>query len=60
MAEVERVKKADSAEKSFAAIRRSIESLVTADLVPPIISIDRGEFENYIWVNGQWVEQPKE
>ena len=60
MAEVERVKKADSAEKSFAAIRLSLQSLVTSDIIPPINAIDKGELDDYIWRNGQWMERAKE
>jgi hypothetical protein len=54
-AEVERVKKADSAEKSFAAIRRSLQSLVTSDILPPIEAIDNGKLDEYTWKNGEWV-----
>ena len=59
LAEVERVKKADSAEKSFAAIRRSLESLITSDIIPPIDAIDKGILDGYVWKNGEWVEQSK-
>lgn len=54
MAELERVKKADSAEQSFAAIRRSFESLVTSDIIPPIDAIDKGELDDYLWRDGKW------
>jgi len=57
MAEVERVKKADSAQKSFAAIRHSLESLVTSDILPPIQAIDKGELNEYIWKDGKWTER---
>jgi hypothetical protein len=57
LAEVERVKKADSAEQSFAAIRRSLGSLVTSDILPPIEAIDKGRLDGYVWENGKWVEQ---
>jgi hypothetical protein len=57
MAEVERVKKADSAEKSFAAIRHSLESVVTSDILPPIQAIDKGELDEYIWKDGKWIER---
>jgi hypothetical protein len=60
MAEVERVKKADSAEKSFAAIRLSLQSLVTSDILPPINAIDKGELDEYIWRDGMWVERLKQ
>ena len=54
LAEVERVKKSDSAAKSFAAIRQSLESLVTSDIGPPIQSIDKGELDEYVWRDGKW------
>ena len=57
MAEVERVKKADAAEKSFAAIRRALQSMVTSDIIPPIEAIDKGELDEYKWKNGKWVKQ---
>jgi hypothetical protein len=60
MAEVERVKKADSAEKSFAAIRRSLESLVTSDIIPPILAIDKGELDDYVWKDGKWEERSRQ
>ena len=56
MAEVERVKKANSAKKSFAAIRRSLESIVTSDILPPIEAIDKGMLDGYRWIDGKWVE----
>jgi hypothetical protein len=60
LAEVERVKKADSAEKSFAAIRQSLQSLVTSDIIPPIEAIDKGKLDKYIWKNGKWVIESKQ
>ena len=54
MAEVERVKKADSAAKSFAAIRRTLESLVAVDIVSPIQAIDKGKLDDYTWRDGKW------
>jgi hypothetical protein len=60
LAEVERVKKADSAEKSFAAIRHSLQSLVTSDILPPIQAIDKGELDEYVWRDGKWLNLPKQ
>ena len=57
MAEVERVKKADSAEKSFASIRRSLNSLVTSDILPAIDAIDKNKLDDYMWKDGQWVKR---
>ena len=56
LAEVERVKKAESATKSFAAIRHSLQSMVTSDIIPPINAIDKGELDEYQWKNGKWVK----
>jgi hypothetical protein len=60
LAEVERVKKADSARKSFAAIRQSLQSMVTSDIIPPIDAIDKGELDKYQWKNGKWVKQSEQ
>jgi len=60
LAEVERVKKANSAEKSFAAIRRSLESLVTSNILPPIQAIDKGEMDEYVWMDGKWLKQSED
>jgi len=57
MAEVERVKKAESAAKSFAAIRRSLDSVVTSDILPPIQAIDLGKLDEYMWKNGKWSKE---
>ena len=60
LAEVERVKKADSAAKSFAAIRRSFESVVVSDILPPIQAIDKGQLDEYIWRDGKWVTESQQ
>jgi hypothetical protein len=60
LAEVERVKRADSAAKSFGAIQRSLQSLVTSDIIPPIDAIDKGKLDQYVWKNGKWVDQSKQ
>jgi hypothetical protein len=60
MAEVERVKKAESARKSFAAIRHKLQSIVMSDIVPPINAIDKGELDEYQWVDGKWVKQAEQ
>ena len=60
LAEVERIKKSESAEKSFAAIRHSLESLVTTDIVPPIQAIDEGELDDYVWRNGKWFKRSQQ
>jgi hypothetical protein len=60
LAKVERVKKADSAAKSFAAIRRSFESVVVSDILPPIQAIDKGQLDEYIWRDGKWVKESQQ
>jgi hypothetical protein len=57
LAEVERVKKADSAEQSFASIWCSLGSLITSDIIPPLNAIDKGELEDYMWRDGMWSKQ---
>ena len=54
MAEVERITKADSAAKSFSAIRNSLQSLVISDILSPIEGIDQGELDDYVWKDGKW------
>jgi len=62
LAEVEQVKKADSAAKSFTAVWHSLESLVTSDILPPIQSIDniKGELDEYVWKDGKWLKLSKD
>jgi len=60
MAEVERVKLADSATKSYAAIRQSLGSVVTSDLLAPIEAIDKGKLDEYEWTNGKWYNKQSE
>ena len=57
LTEVERVKKTDSAAKSFSAIRRSLDSLVTADIIAPVEAIDNGKLDEYVWEHGKWAKQ---
>jgi len=57
MAEVERVKMADSATHSFSAIRQSLVSVVTSDILPPIEAIDKGTLDKYKWKNGKWYNE---
>jgi hypothetical protein len=57
MAEVERVKKADSAARAFQAIRQRLDSLVREDIIPPINSIDKGEWDGQVCKDGHWMER---
>jgi hypothetical protein len=54
MSEVERIKKADSATKSFAALGKKMDELVNEEICPPIQALDNGQFDDYIWINGVW------
>jgi len=54
MAEVERVKKADSAAKAYSAIRKQIRETITEEILPPLRAIDKGEFDDYILTHGKW------
>lgn len=60
MAEVERVKTADSAAKSFAAIRQSLQSVVKSDILPAIEAIDKGKLKDYIWKDGKWFKESEQ
>ena len=60
LAEVEWVKKAKSARKSFAAIRHRLQSMVTSDIIPPIDAIDKGKLDEYQWKNGKWEKQSEQ
>ena len=51
---MERVQKADSASKAFAAIRTQMDDLVNEEICPPITSIDQGEFDEFISRSGKW------
>jgi hypothetical protein len=52
--EVEQLKKADAATKTFSSIRSRIDNLVRKDILPPIRAIDNGEFDEYRSEDGKW------
>ena len=54
MAEVERIKKADSAAKNFGAVRQSMASMICTDIMSPILAIDKGELDGYVLKDGEW------
>ena len=54
MAEIERVKKADSAAKGFSALRDQIRNTINEELLPAISAVDKGEFDGYIFIDGKW------
>jgi len=57
MTEIERVKKADSAEKGFSALRKRIGDIVAEEICPPISAIDKGEFDKYFLKDGKWEQK---
>ena len=54
MAEVERIKKADSAAKNFGAVRQSMASMICTDIISPILAIDKGKLDGYVLKDGEW------
>ena len=54
LAEAERVKKADSAAKAFSALRKQIRETITEEIFPAISAIDKGELDDYIWIDSKW------
>ena len=57
MIEVEQVKKADSGSKLFGNIWQRIDDIVSHEILPPIKSIDSGEWDGYEVVNGKVQEK---
>ena len=60
LAEVKQVKKANSVEKSFAAIWHLLKSLVTSDILPPIQAINKGKMDEYVWMDGKWLKRSED
>jgi hypothetical protein len=60
MADIERLKKADVAAKSFAAFRNDIDDVITNDILAPLRAIDNGAFDSFIFKDGKWVEETEE
>ena len=56
MAELERLKKADSAEHLAAALEDRLERIISEDIAPAISAIDEGRFDSYRLRDGQWEE----
>ena len=53
LAEVERLKLADSAAKSMTFVRQRIDK-ISHELYPPINCIDAGDFDDYVLMDGMW------
>ena len=60
MSEVERIKKADLATKSFAALEKKMDDLIKEEICPPIRALNKGEFDDYIWSNGVWKKKDEQ
>ena len=60
MAEVERVKKSESAARGFAGVWERLENLISSDIIPPIHALDKGEFDDYIWEDGEWKKKKQD
>ena len=54
MAEVERLKKCDTAARSFATVRDRIDYVMESEIYGPIKAIDNGNFDGFKWNNGRW------
>ncbi|KAF8814721.1 hypothetical protein BYT27DRAFT_7081200, partial [Phlegmacium glaucopus] len=54
MAEVERVKMADSAARSFAAVKQRIHQVISHELVPVIKAINSWDLDDFVLKDGQW------
>jgi hypothetical protein len=54
MAEVERVKLADSAAKSFTILKQKIDEMVSHELCPVIDAIDRWDLDDFTVKDGYW------
>jgi len=60
MAEVERVKKADAAAKLFGSLHKQTNDIMHQEILLPINSIDRGEFDNYVFRDRKWERNRQE
>ena len=60
MAEIERLKMADAAVKSFSMLKERIDNLLTNDLAPAIDAIDKWAFEDYVLKDGIWVKKTEQ
>jgi len=59
LAEVERLKVADSAAKSMTFVKQRMDK-VSYELYPPIDSIDAGRFDDYVLIGGKWQKKQNE
>jgi hypothetical protein len=59
MAETERVKKASSAAHAFSEIRKQIRNIRNEEMLPAIRAIDRGQFDDYILIDGEWKKKKR-
>jgi hypothetical protein len=57
MAEIERLKMADSAARSFAMIKQRIDNMIENDIAPLVDHIDKWAFDDYVLKDGSWVKK---
>jgi hypothetical protein len=57
MAELERLKTADSAAKSFTMLSERINNIMTHEIAPAINAIDQWVFDDYILKDGRWEQK---
>lgn len=59
MAEIEHLKMADSALKSYMMLKGRIDHIVSQEIAPNVHSVDKWAYDNYIFKDGAWVEGSK-
>jgi hypothetical protein len=60
MAELERLKKADSVARFAGALEGRLERIVAEDIAPAISAIDEGRFDSYCLREGEWTKNSEE
>ena len=57
MSELERLKLADSAARSFTMLKEQIDNIVSLEVAPAINAIDQWVFDDYILKDGNWEQK---
>ena len=57
MSELERLKMADSAARSFTMLKERIDNIVSLEVAPAINAIDQWVFDDYILKDGNWEQK---
>ena len=60
VAEVKHIKKADSSAKQFGAVQQSMASMITANILSPILAIDKGQLDGYVFKDGEWCDEAED